>query len=140
MNRALGFNNNDANRSIPKANSQGSHPSLAPLPVNNDNFAYGLKPNLASGQYPQFQPNRPNMAAPVGPMQGTDHTGAMELVLDQPLPISVMPNQMVPTFRNTISNFGPHYSTTINASASKNVIPDDVFESYWLAQAKIAPY
>jgi hypothetical protein len=53
----------------------------------------------------------------------------MELVPDQPLPISVMPNQMVPTFSNTISNVGPHYSTTRNASASKNIIPDNVFES-----------
>jgi hypothetical protein len=51
--RALGFNNNDANSSTPKANPQGSHPSLAPFPVNNDNFAYGLTPNLASGQYPR---------------------------------------------------------------------------------------
>jgi hypothetical protein len=116
--RALGFNNNDANSSTPKANSQGSHPRLAPLPVNNDNFAYGLTPNLASGQYPQFQLNRPNMATPVGPMQGTGQTGAMELVSDQPLPISVVPNQMVPTFPNV----GPHYSTAINASASKNII------------------
>jgi hypothetical protein len=47
---------------------------------------------------------------------------------------------MVPTFPSTISNVGPHYSTTINASASKNIILDDVFESYRLAQAKIAPY
>jgi hypothetical protein len=47
---------------------------------------------------------------------------------------------MVPTFSNTISNVGPHYSTIINASAPKNIIPDDVFESYMLAQAKIAPY
>jgi hypothetical protein len=37
--RALGFNNNDANSITSKANPQGSHPSLAPLPVNNDNFA-----------------------------------------------------------------------------------------------------
>jgi hypothetical protein len=50
--RALGFNNNDANSSTPKANLHGSHPSLAPLPVNNDNFAYGLAPNPASGKYP----------------------------------------------------------------------------------------
>jgi hypothetical protein len=50
--RALGFNNNDANSSTPKANPKGSHLSLAPLPVSNDNFAYGLTPNLASGQYP----------------------------------------------------------------------------------------
>jgi hypothetical protein len=47
---------------------------------------------------------------------------------------------MVPTFSNTISNVGPHYSTAINASASKNIIPDDVFESYTLAQGTIAPY
>jgi hypothetical protein len=113
--RALGFNNNDANSSTPKANPQGSHPSLAPLLVKNDNFAYGLTPNLASGQYPQFQPHRPNMATPVGPMQGTGQTGAMELVPDQSLPISVVPNQMVPTFPDIINNVGPHYSTTINA-------------------------
>jgi hypothetical protein len=138
--RALGFNNNDANSSTPKANPQGSHPSLAPLHVNNDNFAYGLTPNLASGQYPQFQPHRPNMATPIGPMQGTGQTGAMELVLDQPLSVYVVPNQMVPTFPNTINNVGPHYSTTINASASKSIILDDVFESYRLTQAKIAPY
>jgi hypothetical protein len=80
------------------------------------------------------------MATPVGLMQGTGQTGAMELVSDQPLPISGVPNQMVPTFPNTVSNIGPHYSTTTNASASKNIIPDDVFESYRLAQAKIAPY
>jgi hypothetical protein len=73
-------------------------------------------------------------------MQGTGQTGAMELVPDQPLPISIVPNQMVPTFPSTIGNVGPHYSKTINASASKNIIPDDVFESYMLAQAKIAPY
>jgi hypothetical protein len=64
----------------------------------------------------------------------------MELVPDQPLPVSVVPNQMVPTFPDTISNVGPHFSTTVNASASKNIISDDVFESYRLAQAKIAPY
>jgi hypothetical protein len=138
--RALGFNNNDANSSTPKANPQGSHPSLAPLPVNNDNFAYGLTPNPASGQYPQFQPHMPNMATSVGPMQGTGQTGAMELVPDQPLPVYVVPNQMVPTFPDTINNVGPHYGTTINASTSKNIIPDDVFESYRLAQAKIVPY
>jgi hypothetical protein len=51
-NRALCFNNNDANSSIPKANPQGSHVSLVPLPVNNDNFAYGLTPNPAPGQHP----------------------------------------------------------------------------------------
>jgi hypothetical protein len=138
--RALGFNNNDANSSTPKASLQGSHPSLAPFPVNNDNLAYGLTPNPASGQYPQFQPYRPNMATPVGPMQGTGQIGAMELVSDQPLPKSVMPNQMVPTFPNSISNVGHHYSTTINASPSKNIILYDVFESYRLAQAKIAAY
>jgi hypothetical protein len=138
--RALGFNNNDANSSTTKANPQGSHPSLAPLLVKNDNFAYGLTPNLASGQYPQFQPHRPNMATPVGSMQGTGQTGAMELVPDQSLPISVVPNQMVPTFPDIINNVGPHYSTTINASAPKNIISDDVFESYMLTQTKIAPY
>jgi hypothetical protein len=90
--RALGFNNNNANSSTPKANPQGSHPSLATLPVNNDNSAYGLTPNLASGQYSLFLPNRPNMAAPVRPMQGTGQTDAMELVPDQPLPISFVPN------------------------------------------------
>jgi hypothetical protein len=128
--RALDFNNSDANSCTPKANPQGSHPSLAPLPVNNDNYAYGLTPNPASGQYPQFQPHRPNMATSVGPMQGTSQTGAMELVPDQPLPVFVVPNQMVPTFPDTINNVGPHYSTTVNASASKSIIPDDVFESY----------
>jgi hypothetical protein len=64
----------------------------------------------------------------------------MELVPDQPLTISIVPNHMVPTFPSTINNVGPHYSTTINASASKNIIPDNVFESHRLAQAKIAPY
>jgi hypothetical protein len=73
-------------------------------------------------------------------MQGTGQTGAMELVPNQSLPISVVPNQMVPTFPDVIKNVGPHYSTTINTSAPKNIIPDDVFESYRLAQAKIAPY
>jgi hypothetical protein len=47
---------------------------------------------------------------------------------------------MVPTFSNTISNTGPHYSTTMNTSSLKTIIPDDVFKSYRLAQAKIAPY
>jgi hypothetical protein len=32
------------------------------------------------------------LAAPVEPMQGTGQTGAMELVPDQPLTISVTPN------------------------------------------------
>jgi hypothetical protein len=79
------------------------------------------------------------MATPVGPMQGTDQIGAMELVPDQPLPITVVPNQMVPTFPDAINSVGPHYSTTINTSAPKNIILDNVFESYRLAQAKIAP-
>jgi hypothetical protein len=61
-------------------------------------------------------------------------------VPDQPLPISVVPNQMVSTFPNTISSVGPYYSMTINASASKNIIRDDVFESCRLEQAKVAPY
>jgi hypothetical protein len=73
-------------------------------------------------------------------LQDTGQTGAMEMVPDQPLPISVMPNQMVPAFSNTISNVGPHYSTTMNTLAPKTIIPDDVFESYRLAQAKIDPY
>jgi hypothetical protein len=51
-----------------------------------------------------------------------------------------MPNQMVPTFPSTIGNVGPHYSTIINASASKNINLDDVFESYRLAQTKLAPH
>jgi hypothetical protein len=80
------------------------------------------------------------MAAPVEPMQGAGQTGATDLVPDQPLPIYVVPNQMVPAFSNTISNVGPRYSTTMNTLASKNIIPDDVFESYRLAQAKIIPY
>jgi hypothetical protein len=40
------------------------------------------------------------MAAPVRPMQGTGQIGAMELVPDQPLPIFVVPNQMVSTLYN----------------------------------------
>jgi hypothetical protein len=138
--RALGYANNETNSSTPKSNPQGSYPSLAPLPVNNGNHAYGLTPNPASGQYPQFQLHRPNTAAPVELMQGTGQTNEMELVPNQPLPISVMPNQMVPTFSNTISNVGPHYSMSMNTLASKYIIPDDVFESYRLAQAKLAPY
>jgi hypothetical protein len=64
----------------------------------------------------------------------------MELVPDQSLPISVVPNQMVPTFPDAINSVGPLYNMTINTSAPKNIIPDDVFESYRIAQAKIAPY
>jgi hypothetical protein len=64
----------------------------------------------------------------------------MEVVSNQPLPLSVVPNPMYPTFSNTISSTGPHYSTTMYTSAPKTVILDDVFESYRLAQAKIAPY
>jgi hypothetical protein len=78
--RALGFNNNETNSSTPKANPQGSHPSLAPSLVNNGNLAYGLAPNPASGKYSQFQPHRPNMATPVEPMHGTGQTSAMDLV------------------------------------------------------------
>jgi hypothetical protein len=73
-------------------------------------------------------------------MQGTGQTGAMDLVPDQSLPIYVVPNQMIPIFPDIINNVGPHYSTTINALAPKNIIPDDVFESYRIAQVKIAPY
>jgi hypothetical protein len=80
------------------------------------------------------------MATPVEPVQGTGQTGAMEVVPNQPLPLSVVPNPMYPTFSNTISNTGPHYSTTMYTSAPKTIISDDVFESYRLAQAKIAPY
>jgi hypothetical protein len=64
--RTLGYVNNETNSSTPKANPQGSYPSLTPLPVNNGNHAYGLTPNPASGQYLQFQPHRP-MATPVEP-------------------------------------------------------------------------
>jgi hypothetical protein len=59
--RSVGCNNNETNSSAPKANPHGSYPSFAPLPVNNANYAYGMTPNPASGQYPQFQPHRPNM-------------------------------------------------------------------------------
>jgi hypothetical protein len=58
--RSLGFNNNETNSSTHKANPQGSYHSLAPLPINNANHACGLTLNPASGQYPQFQPLRPN--------------------------------------------------------------------------------
>jgi hypothetical protein len=80
------------------------------------------------------------MAAPVEPVQSTGQTGAMEMVPGQPLPLSVVPNQMVPDFPNTISNVVPHYSTTMNTSAPKTMILDDVFESYMLSQAKTTPY
>jgi hypothetical protein len=46
---SLGYNNNETNSSTPKANSHGSYPSLAPVPVNNANYAYGMTPNPASG-------------------------------------------------------------------------------------------
>jgi hypothetical protein len=82
----------------------------------------------------------PNMATRVEPEQGTGQTGAMEMVPDQPMPHYVMPNQMVPAFPNIISNDGPYYSTTMNKSTPKNIIPDDVCERYRLAQAKTAPY
>jgi hypothetical protein len=59
--RILGYTDNETNSSTPKANPQGSYPSFAPLPVNIANYAYGLIPNPASGQYPQFQPHMPNM-------------------------------------------------------------------------------
>jgi hypothetical protein len=65
------------------------------------------------------------MATPVELMKGTGQTGAMDLVPDQPLPIFVVPNQIVPTFSKTISNVRLHYSTTMNASSSKNIIPND---------------
>jgi hypothetical protein len=81
--RAFGYANNETNSSTPKANPQGSYPSLAHLPINNGNHAYGLARTPASGQYTQFQPHRPNMAALVEPMQGTGQTSAMELVPDQ---------------------------------------------------------
>jgi hypothetical protein len=38
------------------------------------------------------------MAAPVESVQGTGLTGAMEVVPDQPLPLSAMPNPVYPTF------------------------------------------
>jgi hypothetical protein len=44
--RSLGYNNNETNSSIPKANPDGSYPSLAPLPVSNANYAYGMTPIL----------------------------------------------------------------------------------------------
>ena len=56
---------------------------------------------------------------------------------DQPIPLSIIPSSVVPTFSNTIGNTRPQFSTTVNTSAQ---IPDDVFESYRLAQAKMAPY
>jgi hypothetical protein len=71
---------------------------------------------------------------------GYRSTNALEMVLDQPPPLSVVPSSMVPTFSNTISNTGPHYSTTMNTPASKTIIPDNVLESYRLPQAKIALY
>jgi hypothetical protein len=62
------------------------------------------------------------------------------MVLEQPPPLSVVPSLMIPTFSNTISNTRPHYSMTMNTSAPKTKITDDVLERYRLAQAKIAPY
>ena len=56
---------------------------------------------------------------------------------EQPIPLSVIPSPVIPPFSNTIGNTGPQFSTTVNTSAQ---IPDDVFESYRLAQAKMAPY
>jgi hypothetical protein len=66
--RSLDYNNNETNSSTPKANPHKSYPSLAPLPVNNANYAYGMTQNPATGQYPQFQPHRPNMATLVEPV------------------------------------------------------------------------
>jgi hypothetical protein len=51
-----------------------------------------------------------------------------------------VPGSVVPTFSNTISNTRQHYSTTVNTSAQKTIILDDVFECYMLAQTKVAPY
>src|SRR6187551_2062104 len=104
---------------------------------------YGMPSEFAIGQSLPFQPTGPNMAKPVRPDQGTGQTGltnALELVHDQPMPLSVLPDSMVYAHTNTLGTAKPQFSTTINTSAQRNVIPDDVFESYRLAQAKIAPY
>jgi hypothetical protein len=135
--RSLSYNNNETNSSSPKANPYGSYPILAPLHVvNNANYTYGMPPNPPFGQNLQFQPHRPNMAAPVEPVQGTGLTGkpsALEMVPNQPMPLSVVLNLV-------ISNPRPHYSTTMNTLAPKTIIPDHVFQSYRLPQAKITPY
>jgi hypothetical protein len=104
---------------------------------------YGVPPEFSIGQTLSFQPPRPIMATSVRPMQGTgltDLTNALELVPKQFLPLFVVPSSVVRIFSNTISSAGPRYSTTMNTIAQKNIILDDVFESYRLAQAKIAPY
>jgi hypothetical protein len=67
-------------------------------------------------------------------------TNVLEMLPQQPLPLFYIPSSVVRTFSNTISNTRPHYSTTVNTSAPKTIISDNVFESYMLAQDKIAPY
>jgi hypothetical protein len=69
------------------------------------------------------------MATPVRSVPGTSETNALEMVPEQHLPLSTVPSSVVPTFFDTISNIGPHCSTTINTLAQKTIILDDVFES-----------
>jgi hypothetical protein len=66
-----------------------------------------MPPETSFGKNLQFQPHAPNMATTVGPMQGTGQTNALEMVLDQPPPLFVVPSLVVPT----ISNTRPRYST-----------------------------
>jgi hypothetical protein len=109
--RSLSYNNNETNSSSPEANPYGSYPILAPLHVvNNANYTYGMAPNPTFGQNLQFQLYRPNMAALVEPVQGaglTGETSALEMVPNQPMPLSVVPNLVIPTFYNQLVTLDP---------------------------------
>jgi hypothetical protein len=66
----IAFNNNETSSSAFKINPhEVVYPSLSPLPItNNANFTYGMPPETPIGHTLPFQPRRPSMATPVGPL------------------------------------------------------------------------
>ena len=67
--RTIAFNDNNVSSSNDPKIDGVVHPSLTPLPNNGfANPLYGMPPNFPIGQTLPFQPTRPYMAAPVGPV------------------------------------------------------------------------
>lgn len=67
-------------------------------------------------------------------------TNAMVVTPEQPLPLSATPNSAFCSRAGALANAGVTYSTTVQATQSGNVIPDQVFDAPIHAQNRNAPH
>lgn len=110
--KSIASNNKNTSSSTPQLDSHGvMHPSSSATPgVILENLLYGMPPNFFPGQTPPVQPPKLSTAGAVRPVLATGLTTALEDVLEQPVPLAVVPSSATPSRTNVLENCVPLYN------------------------------